>query len=358
MADTKAPTTTGSDHSDGEPPEGNVPPRPRRSDRNRKPSLGSLDALANSMAYEDFMAAATAAARRTKQLSPATAPSTTTPTVTPPPRPAPPVVTSSLSLPSSLPSSSSSHDNPISGITAAMSNLRVGPTHAVAASSSRDQLAHGHYGRRHHRHHRSRSRSVSPSSSSSSSDDEYTRGKHSIYYVGRRIKPKDQLHLAMIARMRAMYRSFKDWNDDNKCSNVRNQFEMEILSAVMDQLLIVDGHLNHHAPDGARNALDIAQELLCRRMHGVVSADETGSWSTATAVNLLHRRSLANEHIQRSINRDITATKAARAATTHDKVSHSSTNPRRNNHRGRGGKGSKVVNPSSSSVTAPGGAQS
>lgn len=356
MSDTKAPTTPGSDHSDGEPPEGNVNANrgsdPRRSGRDRKPSLGSLDALANSMAYEDFMAAAAAAARRTKQPSPATAPSTTTPAIAAPSRPAQPPVVTSSGL-----SSSSSHDNPLGGITAAMSGLRVGNPHAAAhsSSSSRDQPAH--HSRRHHRRHRSRSRSVSPSSSSS--DDEYTRGKHSIYYVGRRIKPKDQLHLAMIARMRAMYRSFKDWHDDNKCSNVRNQFEMEILSAVMDQLLVIDGYLDPRAPDGARNALVIAQELLCRRIHGVVSADETGSWSTATAVNLLHRRSLANEHIQRSINRDITATKAAKAATTnvHDKVSQTATNSR-NNHRGRGGKGNKPTNPSSSSVTAPGGAQS
>lgn len=231
---------------------------------------------------------------------------------------------------------------------AGMGSMAIGPSPpAAVASSSRD---HSDSGRRSQRHGRSRappsalqtlppapavddaaaavrvnrsarrdnshSRSRSSSrdrSSSPSSDDAYTKNKRSIYYVGQRVKAKYQLHLVMIERMRARYQSFAAWYEDNKCKTVRNGFEAATLCAALDQQLIIrDGLALYELPSKVRDAVTVALEVLCRRLHGVMAADDDGNWDVATAIDLLGRRSLTNDRITRVINRDITAARAVK----------------------------------------------
>ena len=345
----------------------------RTSGRTRSLSAIAVEALANGINEAEFMASFRRAQGKVKgsdrdtkapMAAPATAPSTTTAS-------GQPGVSSlsshthshSQSYASAAPTvavASSSSDHPLHGITQQIAQLAI----------DRQKKPSKHRQHRHTRHHRSPSRSSSPSSASS--EDEYTRGKRSVYYIGRRIRAKDQMHLVMIRRVRELNRSFKDWSDTNKCSNTRNQYETDVLCAVMDQLLVIDNVINRHGDVAlAQTSLVIAQELLCRRIFGVQQADTTGDWAAAQAVDLLQRRELTNDYITRTVNRDITATRAATAHATHSNHN----NNRRgtsgrdrarggghargtSGYRGRGSSSSSSSLSSSNVAAPPGGAKS
>ena len=304
-----------------------------RPPRQRKMSADAAEAVANGVTYDEYVASYARAVNKVKQplvSTPATAPSTA---VANDQSGAPSLQLSSHTHshsssghPSSLPAvPSSSTDHQLHGIIHQMGNMHIDHKSSRHNQSSVDtQHDNGHTRHRHHMHRRSPSQS-----SDSSSDDEYTRGRHSVYYVGRRIRAKDQLHLSMVPRMRALYHSFSEWCDDNKCTNTRNQYEMALLSAAMDRVLAIEPHISN----AGRNDIIILQELLCRRIYGVQQADSTNDWSAAAAVDLLQRRELTNDRIARTVHRGVTA---LRAVATANKVS-SSSSSHVSSYRDRGG---------------------
>ena len=165
--------------------------------------------------------------------------------------------------------------------------------------------------RRHHRE-----SSLSPSGSSS--DDELTRGHHSLYYNGQRIKPRKQWHLSAIRTVRTRYALI----EDAKISISRNKFEGEELAAVLDQLLIAHDYINQPviAIDHitrTRTAISVAMELATRRLEGIIRADKHGGdWSYASALSLLQRAKLGNDDLDRYVTLDVARTRTANKGNT------------------------------------------
>ena len=102
----------------------------------------------------------------------------------------------------------------------------------------------------------------------------------------------------MIARVESTSGSFIDWFNENKCNNIRNRHEQELLCAVIDCL-------NQHKDT------NVALELLCRRLLGVVTADGSGQWEFANAISLHRSAQLVSHRLLRRTNADIIKARAA-----------------------------------------------
>lgn len=336
---------------------------PRRSGRQRTMSADGAEAVANKVTIDDYVARAKAQYHRDHP-NRSSAPSTIV---------APGGVNSGspsfLPLSSLLPSLPATSVSSLAAAAASQGNVLHGINAARTAHDTTDTKAntilpsapvsgplHGSGERHHrskHRHHRDRHRSVSSSSSSSSSDDELTRGQHSLYYRGDRIKPRKQWRLSAVRAMRARYPSFSALFDAAKVTTMRNKFEGEEVAAVLDQLLAAHDSLNHvsitmnHVAH-ARTAIAIGMELAIRRLEGIIRADATGGdWSYATSLSLLKRVNLGNDDLNRSVTADVARTRAATKVNNSNGRGNGngdSSYRGRRQYRGRGGKGGDHTN--------------
>ena len=164
---------------------------------------------------------------------------------------------------------------------------------AVSANDGRSR-DRAHRRSRSHRHHRS----SSVDSRSDESEDESLRGVESLYYRGRRIRAEDQYAVDMTASVKATHGTFVSWGSDNKFYSKRNGSEQELLCAVIDCM-----NSGHH---------QVALELLCRRLAGVLRAEETGQWDYCNAISLHNSSRLVGDRLDRA-NNDIAKLRAATA---------------------------------------------
>jgi hypothetical protein len=87
----------------------------------------------------------------------------------------------------------------------------------------------------------------------------------------------------------------------NRCSDIRNRFEVECLSAIAD------------AAAAGRN--DVVMELAVRRILGVEAADQGSGrdWHLATVLDLTKPGALVSDDMMRQLRRDVVSYKAAHA---------------------------------------------
>jgi hypothetical protein len=321
---------------------------PRRSGRQRTMSADGAESVANNESEAEYLAKAKAeyARRNNRSAAPSTivAPggaNTRRPSVSsslplfPSPASSSSVPSLVVSSVSSLAAAAATQPQQLHGVDAARTAHALVADNKVSSSlpslePSIDDRSSGQRERYHrrssHRHRRDRHRSPSVSSSSSS-DDELTRGQHSLYYDGHRIKPRKQWRLSAMRSVRARYGSFAKFFEDAKVTTVRNKYEGEELAAVLDQLFIARDHIGQPPSvitlahiTRACTAVDVAMELATRRLQGIIKADQSGGdWSFANSLSLLKRAELGNDDLNRSVNLDVTRTRAATKANNNSK---------------------------------------
>ena len=292
---------------------------PRRPPRNRSMSVIGAEAAANGLTYEDFKAAQARAEAAFKKAGGKGAPT---------------VVPAAAAAVTSLSPLSSSSSSQVVGVASALAN-RASRTSdggddsklSLAVSSAAVGNSHPHHSSRRHssRHYSSRHRRRSPSSdSSSSSDDERV---PSLYYRGARIRGDEQYAVDMTARMTATHPTFSDWANEHKCASARNRNEQELVAVLIDLLQQVP-------PNVA-----VANELLCRRLAGIMKADESGDWTFANAINLHRSADLISSKLLRRAHSDISKQRAALASATSNTAANASSTSSDGRGSGSGGKG-------------------
>jgi hypothetical protein len=319
------PSTTSTGHGSDSDSDGSV----RRSGRKKTPSLGAIEAFMTQSGLEraEFIAAVNKIPDDPKKKA-----SSSSSTARPVPLPSPsPSAVDMKGLIGALGGTGGAIKAAPTGAHRRDSvTVSTGDHHVAAGVSTVDESAKVGRGRRHTRSH---SHSVSRSSSrdGSESDDEEKRHPP-LYYRGVKIKSAEQWSPSMQSTVLEEFYSFRDWASANRCTNPRNRFEVDHHCAVIDAL--------------RKGQINVALELITRRIVGVTKADENGDWSVCTTLDLNAPGKVGTAALWRQLDKDISKAKARSAVGARGSHSRGGGEKKgKGSHRGGRGSGQRPTAP-------------